>query len=116
VILVGEREQYNRLALAEGPALDTLVIRRLYEMQDPDFAKAWSFFDYLMHEGGVKSQVWLREGCDLYAGTLSFASAWRESSEELFEVENEDAYRVLDQRWRAFAEAFGGEEPERRRR
>lgn len=115
-ILVGMRELYNRLALTAGPALDTLIVRRLYEMKDPDFAKAWSFFDYLTHEGGVAGQRWLREGCTLYQETMAFQSAWRGVSEKLFGVENEDVFRVLDNRWKEFAQNFQKDAGPKRRR
>lgn len=103
----GLRGHFNRLALEKGPKIDALAIKKLADLSDADFAKAWSFFDYIALTMGQDGQAWLRKTC--FAATSSkqsgFISRWREWTEEIFPVpRGGDVFEAVDQKWRQFAQ------------
>ena len=97
---------FNELALDSGPPIDKLAITRLADITDKDFAKAWSFYDYLAMKMGREGQVWLRQTCFAagYKKRSDFMRRWRKFSEEIFGVTGQDVYKVMDDKWRAYAE------------
>jgi hypothetical protein len=116
IILKGERELYNSIALSKGPSIDGLAVKSLYQMQDPDFAKGWSLFDYVIHREARAGQQWLRDVCEIRDETKNFLPEWRTRSEKLFEVNGTDVFKVLDKRWKAYAETYQRQEPKKPRR
>jgi hypothetical protein len=102
---LGLRDFYNSLALDEGRPIDMLAIRDLYEMDDADLAKSWSFFDFVAHREGKAGQLFLRAMCQAAREQASFVKDWRAKAEEIYEVEGEDVFKLIDERWRKFAEA-----------
>lgn len=105
-VQAGLKGHFNELALASGPNIDALAIKQLFEIDDADFAKAWSFFDFVARETGRTGQVWLRSMCAAARRKGEFMTRWRAASEELFEVESgTDVFAVLEKRWRKYAES-----------
>jgi len=65
---ISRRDVYNEVALIHGRPIDQLALKRLFEMDDADLAKSWSFFDFIARKRGAAGQRWLRA-----AGKNSFA-------------------------------------------
>ena len=104
-IKLGERYAYNQLALDQGQRLDKLASLALYEMNDPDIAKSWSFYDYMVRREGLQGQLVLRKGCELArSGDKAWLNTWREEAAQILGVEPAKVYDELDARWRRFAE------------
>lgn len=101
---MGLRDYYNALALDFGPAIDKLAPKELFTFEDPDVAKAWSFFDYLVKKEGKQGQRFLRSACKLANDKPTFIQKWREQANELFGVPQGDVFKQIDDRWRKFAE------------
>ncbi len=105
-ILLGERFMYNQLALEKGRRIDALAPMTIYAMGDADLAKGWSFYDYLARVEGVRAQQFLRTACRFAREDRStFIPNWRESAAQLWEASPGDVFRVIDDAWRAYAEA-----------
>ncbi|HVS11414.1 MAG TPA: hypothetical protein VMS76_16200 [Planctomycetota bacterium] len=102
---LGLRDFYNSLALDEGRPIDILAIRDLYGMDDADLAKSWSFFDFIAHKEGKAGQLFLRAMCQAAREKASFVKDWRAKAEEIYDVQGEDVFKLIDERWRKFAEA-----------
>jgi hypothetical protein len=103
-LLLGERFFYHQLALEKGRSFHSLAPMTIYSMSDSDFAKGWSFFDYIARCEGRRGQEWLREGCrQSQSKWPGFINPWRESSAALFEVEASEVFTVLEERWRESA-------------
>ena len=104
---LGLRGYFNELALKDGPSIDALAIKQLWQIGDADFAKAWSFYDYVAMKLGRAGQEWLRNTCLAGSSTRQsdFMRRWRAFSEELLPVpEGRDVFAALDEQWRAYAE------------
>jgi hypothetical protein len=102
---LGLRDFYNSLALDSGPVVDKLALKKLAEMEDADLAKCWSMYDYLIRKEGKLGQQWLRTACEKARDKATFMKAWREKSEAMFNVQGQDVFKLIEARWRAFAEA-----------
>ena len=101
---LGYRDVLTRAALDEGPPIDRVMLKNLVDMESPDLAKAWSFFDFMARTGGQAGQRWMRSACEKAHTKTTFLKELRPVSEELFGVTGQDVYKVLDDRWRAYAE------------
>jgi len=101
--MIGLRSIYNALALSNTDRIDKLGLKHLSEMEDADLAKSWSLFDYVAKDMNKDGQVWLRAGCINATNRRSFIKGWRADSEAIFATEGEDVFKVLDDRWRAYA-------------
>ncbi|MEW6074408.1 MAG: hypothetical protein AB1726_17670 [Planctomycetota bacterium] len=103
--LFGLRDLYNRTALERGQPLDKMALLYLYDLEDGDLAKSWSIFDWVAKELGKPGQQWLRNGCAFARDRNTFLAEWRPVSEGIFGVTSaEDVYKVIDDRWRRYAE------------
>lgn len=103
-VQLGLKGHFNELALASGPTIEALAIKKLFEINDADFAKAWSVFDFVARETDRTGQVWLRETCSAARRGSDFVTRWRAASEPLFEVEpGTDVFAVIEARWKKFA-------------
>ena len=100
----GLRGHFNELARSQGPTLESLSTKTLAEINDADFAKAWSAFDWIARTQGKRGQKWLRATCLAASDRGGFMKRWRKMSEETFEVEGEDVFAVIEREWRDFAE------------
>lgn len=103
----GMRGYFNELALSKGPTIDALAIKTLADITDADFAKAWSFFDFIAMKMGRAGQVWLRRTCLAAGGNRGsdFMRRWRAFSEELFPVDpGADVFHHMDEKWREYAQ------------
>jgi hypothetical protein len=113
-LLMGELEIYTQSALKSGPPCDTLIKKQLAQMGDADLAKSWSFLEFVLTKTGKPGQLWLRGLCDLANTAPGEVKPLRALTERLFGIENQDAFKVLDERWRAHAEELqktGAPEP-----
>ena len=106
-VQLGLRGYFNELALSDGPAIDALAIKQLWQIGDADFAKAWSFYDFVAMRLGRDGQNWLRNTC-FAAGSSrqsDFMRRWRTFSEQLFPVQTgTDVFAEIDRKWREYAE------------
>jgi len=109
------RETLNATARDYAPRLDRILLKRLYEMENEDLAKSWSFFDYLALRLDRTGQRWLRACCRLSRSRDTFLAELRAFSEELYGQPDEDGvatgyesgkdvFDYLDKLWRQYAE------------
>lgn len=103
-VVLGMRDAFNAMALEEGPKIDKLSLKTLFELENADFAKGWSFYDYVARKMGKQGQLWLRAGSTLSVKRKTMINDWRAASEEMYEVEGIDIFKKLDDEWRNFAE------------
>ncbi len=113
----GRRAAFNELALSKGPPLHRLVSMDLADMEDPDLAKGWSFFDFVARTLGKKGVLWLRAACFEAGKEDGFVERLRARTKEIFGLKEGDALGWLDSQWRAYAKSSQnkGEAPRRRR-
>lgn len=99
----GEKGAFNEIALKQGPTLDQLIIKKLYQFTDADLAKSWSFLDWIIKTQGRSGQIFLRRLC-YSARSKGVLEKEREETEALFGVEKgKDVYQVLEEKWKAYA-------------
>lgn len=101
---LGLRDYFNALALEKGRAIDKLCLTKLYDMEDADLAKSWSFFDFIAKKCGKEGQLFLRACCNTSRTPATFIKDFRAKSEEIFDIHGQDVFAVLDKRWKEFAE------------
>ena len=103
-VVQGFRDWLNQMALERGPRIDRLALKTLFEMEDPDLAKSWSFFDFIARNEGKEGQAWLRAHCASTRNEDGMINRWRELSEAIWELEaGVDVFQEVDNRWRSFA-------------
>ena len=100
---VGRRAKLNQVALTKGQPIERLALKTLFQMDDGDVAKSWSFFDYLVREEGRSAQLWLRAAGKLSLERDSMIAAWREAATKLLGVPPGQSLRVLEDRWKDWA-------------
>lgn len=99
----GLRDWFNQLALEKGQRIDRLVLRKLFEFDDSDLAKSWSIYDYIAKKGGREGQQWLRACCTAARTPATFIAEWRKKSEEIWNVQGQDVFAVIEAKWREYA-------------
>lgn len=100
----GRRDVYNEVALTKGRPIDQLALKLLFEMDDADLAKSWSFFDYVARKEGKAGQLWLRAAGKFAGGKKTFIQKWREAGGAALGVSPGEAFRAIEKRWRAYAD------------
>ena len=93
----------NEIALTMGRPIDQLALRRIFDMDDADLAKSWSFFDYLARKEGKAGQRWLRAAATHSRSRSTFITKWREAAADILGVGAADAFNTLERRWREYA-------------
>jgi len=101
---LGLRDYFNALAIEKGPTIDKLALKGLFDMEDADMAKSWSFFDFIAKKCGKQGQLFLRACCNASRTKATFVKDWRAKAEEIFDVKGQDVFAVIDKRWKDFAE------------
>lgn len=104
----GTADIYHRLALEEGPTIDTLALKGLADFADPDVAKSYSLFNFVAKSQGEKGQRWLRACCNAGAVPGQFIPQWRKKGEEIFETTGLDIFKKINDEWVAFAKDLIG--------
>jgi len=100
----GRRDVYNEVALTKGRPIDQLALKILFEMDDADLAKSWSFFDYVARKEGKAGQLWLRAAGSFAGARKTFIQKWREAGGAALGVSPGEAFRAIEQRWRSYAD------------
>jgi hypothetical protein len=102
----GIADYMNQVALKIGPPLETLAAKKLYQIDDADFAKAWSFFDYLARKRGKPALVWLQKSCKMAGDpAASFARDWRKLTQDFNGTDDsQDVFALIEKDWKAYAE------------
>ncbi len=100
----GQRASFNALALKAALPLHALMPKELYEMQDADLAKSWSFFDYLARKQTDKMVEFLRIACQGARKKGRLLNAVREDAPPLFGLKpGVDVFKYLDEAWKTYA-------------
>ncbi len=100
----GQRASFNALALKAAVPLHSLMPKELYEMQDADLAKCWSFFDFLAHKKTEKIVEFLRVACTAARSKSKFHSEVRENGGPIFGLKaGDDVFKYLDEAWKKYA-------------
>lgn len=102
-VMLGTRDYFNSLALEYGVRIEMLAKKSLFEMDDIDLAKSWSYYDFVARKLGKEGQLWLQAACARGKVPASLVPEWRKDSEGIFEVNGTDVFRYLDGRWEEFA-------------
>jgi hypothetical protein len=101
---------YNAIALELGRPIDQLARKSLFELDDADLAKSWSFLDYIARAEGKPGQLWLRSAGEHSHNDKTFLAEWRTDAARILGVGEADAFKAMDARWRQFAETMGHKE------
>ncbi|MCB9915160.1 MAG: hypothetical protein H6828_08430 [Planctomycetes bacterium] len=99
----GRRDVYNQVALSEGRSIDQIALKTLFELEDADLAKSWSFYDYVCRKEGKAGQEWLRAAGECSRNRQTFLQKWREAAASILTVSPGEAFRSLEERWRSYA-------------
>ena len=100
---MGLRDFFVEHALASGPRYDKLIPKIRFELNEADLCKSWSFFEFIVKSEGEKGQRLLRATCDRARNKSTLVNSLREDGAELYEIEGENFYIWIDDRWRAWA-------------
>jgi hypothetical protein len=103
-VAFGRRATYNQLALEQGTNIQQIALKKLYELADADLAKGWSFYDYVARKEGKAGQQWLRAAGQFSTRRDTFIEKWRDAAAEILGVSAGEAFKVVEERWRAYAE------------
>ena len=101
---VGRRAVYNEMALSQGSPMQQIALKKLIELNDADLAKSWSFYDYITRREGKEGQLWLRAAGEYSRNRNTFIANWRKAAAEILGVNERQAFTVIEDRWRQFAE------------
>ncbi|MFT7616652.1 MAG: hypothetical protein ACI97A_000276 [Planctomycetota bacterium] len=113
----GQRESFNTLALKAAVPLHSLMPKELFQMQDADLAKCWSFFDFLARKRTDKIVEFLRITCQAARSKGKFHSEVRELGGPVFGVKaGEDVFKYLDNAWKAYAKSGQKKSSKRKKR
>ncbi len=100
----GQRASFNALAVKAAVPLHALMKRELFQMQDADLAKSWSFFDYLARKQTDRIVPFLRIACAAAGSKQDFHSRVREEASGLFGLKDGvDVFSFLDKAWKNYA-------------
>lgn len=102
---MGQRGEFNKLALAKGVTIGEMSLKRLANFDDADLAKSWSVFDYIAHKEGKNGLKWLMAACDAAKEKQGFLERWRAASKEILKVEAGDPLDAIEARWKEFAQS-----------
>lgn len=101
----GLRGFYNEIAREKGPKVDAIGPKQLFQLNDEDYCKAWSFLDFVVRKLGKGGQVWLRDTCTAAADKPQFMTEWRSATERLKPVASGvDVFNELEKDWKTYAE------------
>ncbi len=101
----GMRAAFNALALSDGPPIGTLLRMKLVEMDAPALAKSWSVIDWILAEHRLKARALFSAACAASKDERTDLEAWRPKLGEVLGVPaGTDAYKVMEESWRAYAQ------------
>ncbi len=101
VKLRGIRDVMAGVALQSGPPFTQLSKKGLFDFRNPDMAKSWAFYAFIVDEMGLEGQVWLR-GLDRILRAEDYPIKLREHTAEVFADLDGNAVKQLEERWEAF--------------
>jgi hypothetical protein len=101
----GRRDLYNEVALAKGGPIDQIARKNLFQLDDVDLAKSWSFYDYIVRKEGLPGQLWLRAAGKHSHDSAKFLEAWRADAARILGVNPAEAFRALETRWKVYAKS-----------
>ena len=104
-IAVGRRAVYNELALTQGSSIQQIALKDLVDLNDADLAKGWSFYDFVARKEGKQGQLWLRALGKHATNKNTLVQKWREAAAEVLGVQGRDPIKLVEDRWRAYAES-----------
>ena len=99
---MGLRDFFVEHALADGPRYDKLIPKIRFELNEADLCKSWSFFEFIVKSEGEKGQRLLRATCKRARNKSTLINSLREDGASLYEIEGENFYAWIDDRWRAW--------------
>jgi hypothetical protein len=105
----GLRAAFNQIALTQGPSMSDLFQTPLASMDGAFLAKAWSVMDWLVSGEPKRMREFLRAAGAAEERGRTQIEKFRPRAMEIFEVKSGDVYQALDETWRKFAAAGGGE-------
>jgi hypothetical protein len=104
-VVEGRRDIYNEVALKEGRKIDQIALKTLFELEDADLAKSWSFFDFVARKEAKAGQQWLRAAGRYSSSRSTFIAKWRAAAADILGVSPAEAFRSIEERWRAYAQS-----------
>jgi hypothetical protein len=100
---MGLRDFFVEHALADGPRYDKLIPKIRFEFNEADLCKAWSFYEFIVKSEGEKGQRLLRANCRQARNKGTMVNNLRDDGAELYELKDEDFYKWIEEKWRAWA-------------
>lgn len=106
VVERGLRVKFNEVALEKGPPLTELFRMKLVEMTGADFAKSWSFVDFLLTEHKPRLAPLLRGACEATGGDgRTNLERFRKSCDQVFPgPPGNNVFLEIEKLWKAFAQ------------
>jgi hypothetical protein len=105
----GLRAAFNALALAKGPSMSDLVQTPLVSMESAHLAKSWSVIDWLVTKEPKRLRRFIRAACVAQNGDRTDLEKFRPKAMEIFEQHDGNVYAAIDEAWKKYAAASGGE-------
>lgn len=105
----GMRAAFNDLAIRSGPSMSDLFQTPLVTMEAPHLAKAWSVIDWLVTKEPARLRAFIRGACSTQVADKTDIEKFRPKAMEIFEQKEGNVYAFLDEAWKKYAAASGGE-------
>ncbi len=101
---LGRRSAYDLIAISQAGPIQSIALKRLYDMGDADLAKGWSFYEYVIASEGKAGQQYLRAAAQFSRDPASLVQKWREAAALIYGVDEREALSGVEARWRAYVE------------
>lgn len=96
---------FNQIALSDGATIEALALKQLHQLNDADYGKSWSVFDFIARREGKDGQVWLRKTCLAAEDLGQFMPTWRKFTEEMNPVDSgSDVFGAVEKKWKTYAQ------------
>jgi hypothetical protein len=100
-VMRGLQETMAGVALASPVPFNRLAPKRLYDFANEDMAKSWAFYTFLIGEGDIKGETWLRKVAKASQAPASFQNKLREITTEVYGYQG-DSLGELEETWKAW--------------
>jgi hypothetical protein len=75
-----------------------LAPKRLYDFGNEDMAKSWAFYNFLIGDGDIRGEIWLRQVTKAAQAPSTFQNKLREITAEVYGFKG-DAMGGLEEAW-----------------
>lgn len=97
-VMRGLQETMAQVALASPVPFPRLAPKRLYDFGNEDMAKSWAFYNFLIGNGDIRGEIWLRQVTKAAQAPSTFQNKLREITAEVYGFKG-DAMGGLEEAW-----------------